>query len=167
MDNVRPGLDLQYFNDICPDKNGVSNYNFMHLWTGLDLRKFPTFPVPVIAVFTKYDQFRANMRMVLEDQDRDPSFLNAEAERVFSGHYLARLMRSAPFVRLESEDFYDHRDMYSTKLSPTEMNELGQQCNGLIEITANALSDSVVALMLLAVQRDCNLELSINYAIRR
>jgi hypothetical protein len=29
MDNVRPGLDLKYFHDICPDENSTSNYNFM------------------------------------------------------------------------------------------------------------------------------------------
>jgi hypothetical protein len=27
MDNTRPELDLKYFDDICPDKNGTSNYN--------------------------------------------------------------------------------------------------------------------------------------------
>jgi hypothetical protein len=47
------------------------------------------------------------------------------------------------------------------------MHKPGQWCNGLVEITANALNDDVVALMLLAVQRDHNLELSINFAIRR
>jgi hypothetical protein len=30
MDNARPELDLKYFDDICPDKNGMSNYNFMN-----------------------------------------------------------------------------------------------------------------------------------------
>jgi hypothetical protein len=30
MDNVRPELDLKYFDDICLDKNGMSNYNFMN-----------------------------------------------------------------------------------------------------------------------------------------
>jgi hypothetical protein len=121
----------------------------------------------VIAVFTKYDQFRHDIRMWLEDQKRDPSFLNAEIERVFSGHYLAGIMRSAPFIRLESEDFDDHRDMYSTDLTPIGMHKPGQKCNGLLGITANALSGDVVALMLLAVQTDCNLELGINYAIQR
>jgi hypothetical protein len=29
MDNGRPEPELKYFNDICPDKNGVSNYNLM------------------------------------------------------------------------------------------------------------------------------------------
>jgi len=41
-----------------------------------------------------------------------------------------------------------------------------QRCPGLIEMTANALSDGAVALMLVAVQRD-NLELNIKQAIRR
>jgi hypothetical protein len=27
MDNDRPLLDLKYFEDICPDKNGMSKYD--------------------------------------------------------------------------------------------------------------------------------------------
>ena len=42
----------------------------------------------------------------------------------------------------------------------------GQRCTNLIEVTANALSGDVVALMLMAVQRD-NLELSVSRAIER
>jgi hypothetical protein len=121
----------------------------------------------VIAVFTKYDQFRRDIRIQIQDQHRDPSILDAEVERVFNKHYLAGLTGPSPLIRLESEDFDDHRDMYSTKLSPAEMHKPDQRCNGLIEITANALGGGVVALMLLAVHRDHNLELSINYAIRR
>ena len=37
MDNVRPELDLKYFDDICPDKNGSSNCNFYEL---VDMRNF-------------------------------------------------------------------------------------------------------------------------------
>ena len=50
-------------------------------------------------------------------------------------------------------------------ICPTEMQNHGQQCTGLIELTANTLSGGAVALMLLAVQRD-DLELSIKQAIR-
>ena len=39
-------------------------------------------------------------------------------------------------------------------------------CNGLLENTAAALNEDVIALMLLAVQRG-NLELSINIALNR
>jgi len=46
------------------------------------------------------------------------------------------------------------------------MQKHGQQCAGLIEITANALSGGAVTLMLVAVQRD-NLELNLKQAIRR
>ena len=46
------------------------------------------------------------------------------------------------------------------------MQKHGQRCDGLIEMTANALSGDVVTLMLMAVQRD-NLELSIKQAIWR
>ena len=51
-------------------------------------------------------------------------------------------------------------------IHPTEMQKHGQRCGGLIEMTADALSGGVVALMLVAVQRD-NLELSIKQAIKR
>ena len=46
------------------------------------------------------------------------------------------------------------------------MHKHDQRCTDLIEMTANALSGGVVALMLMAVQRD-NLELSIQQAIER
>jgi len=51
-------------------------------------------------------------------------------------------------------------------ICPAEMQRHGQRCPGLIEMTANALSDDVVALMLVAVQRG-NLELSMKQAVRR
>jgi hypothetical protein len=46
------------------------------------------------------------------------------------------------------------------------MHEKGQQCTELVEKTANELSGAVVAIMLLAVQKD-NLELSIKQAVQR
>ena len=60
------------------------------------------FQVPVIAVFTKYDQFKRDIMIKLEDQDRDPALLNDEMERIFGEYYLANL-GSPPFVRLEGE----------------------------------------------------------------
>jgi len=53
----------------------------------------------------------------------------------------------------------------SIDICPADMQKHGQQCAGLIEMTANALSGDAVALMLVAVQRD-NLELSIKQAVR-
>lgn len=60
--------------------------------------------VPVIAVFTKYDQFRLNIEMNLEDRGCSNSEIEAPAEvgRVFKEHYLGNL-GVAPFVCLESE----------------------------------------------------------------
>jgi hypothetical protein len=65
------------------------------------------FLVPVIAIFTKYDQFRCNIMMKLEDQGHDTSqeLLNAEVEKVFNKQYLASLGESVLFVCLESENF--------------------------------------------------------------
>jgi hypothetical protein len=59
----------------------------------------------VIAVFTKYDQFRRDIGIMLEDENRDLALLNDEVERMFGEHYLANLKGSPPFVRLEGEDF--------------------------------------------------------------
>jgi hypothetical protein len=46
------------------------------------------------------------------------------------------------------------------------MHKPDEKCSDLIEVTANALSGGIVALMLMAVQRD-NLELSVKQAIKR
>ena len=65
------------------------------------------FQVPVIAVFTKYDQFKRNIKMKLEDEGRDlGTHFDIEVKRVFNDHYLAHLGGTAPFVRLESEYFF-------------------------------------------------------------
>jgi hypothetical protein len=61
--------------------------------------------VPVIAVFTKHEQFRREVMMKLEDQKRNLALLNTEMEEVFKNHYLANLTGSPPFVCLESENF--------------------------------------------------------------
>jgi hypothetical protein len=106
MDNDRPTLDLKYLADICPDKNGKSKLN----WRFNDIRlTWVIFQVPVIAVFTKYDQFKRNIKMKLEDEaheGRDPEKnFETEVESVFNDHYLASLGKTTSFVRLESEDF--------------------------------------------------------------
>jgi hypothetical protein len=61
------------------------------------------FQVPVIAVFTKYDQFRLDLRMELEDENRHSALAGAEMERILNEHYLASLNGPPPFVCLESE----------------------------------------------------------------
>ena len=61
----------------------------------------------MIAVFTKYDQFRRDIRIMLEDEDRDLALLDDEMERMFSEHYLSNFKRSPPFVRLEGEDIFN------------------------------------------------------------
>ena len=63
------------------------------------------FVVPMMAVFTKYDQFKRNIKMKLRDENRDREIdLDAEAEKIFKQHYLANLNGLPPFIRLESED---------------------------------------------------------------
>jgi len=60
----------------------------------------------VIAVFTKFDQFKRNIEIKLEDEGRDPETdLNDEVESIFREHYQASLGETSLFVRLESEDF--------------------------------------------------------------
>jgi hypothetical protein len=78
--------------------------------------------VPVIAVFTKFDQFRRDIRMKVEDQDRDaddPAIVKAEMERVLKDEFLAHLKGSPPVVCLESEDFLP-TSIYYTNYCPKE-----------------------------------------------
>ena len=63
------------------------------------------FEVPVIAVFTKYDQFLRNVTMDVSDdpdtyQDRSASEV---AKELFQEHYLDPLGHNVGYVRLESE----------------------------------------------------------------
>jgi hypothetical protein len=85
--------------------------------------------VPVIAVITKYDQFKREIRMKAEDQHRNAADLNtdAEAERSFYEHYLANLGGSPLVVRLESEDFVD-------QLTCTTLIDVLQKCTSLANI---------------------------------
>jgi hypothetical protein len=53
-----------------------------------------------------------------------------------------------------------------TDILVKEMHKPETRCRGLLEETVEALNEDVVALMLLAVQRE-DLELSINVAARR
>jgi hypothetical protein len=100
MDNDRPSLDLKHFEDICPDKNGESNLNCSSMiWIEI-------FQVPVIAVFTKYDQFKRNIKIKLMHEHCDPDTeFNTELESAFNQNYLGRLSGPPPFVCLESKDF--------------------------------------------------------------
>ena len=65
----------------------------------------------MIAVFTKYDQFKRNIKMQWEDEGRGllaGAQLDAEAESAFNQYYLANLSGPPPLVRLESENFLNH-----------------------------------------------------------
>jgi|SRR6266850_3658924 len=92
--------------------------------------------VPVIAVFTKYDQFRRETIFRLEDQgfdtSTDPARLNAEMERIFKEQYLAKLMGCAPIVRLESENLVN-------QLACTALILVPQKCTSLAESVLNLL----------------------------
>ena len=63
------------------------------------------FQVPVIAVFTKYDQFLRNVKMdVLDDPDKYPDRSVSEvAKELFEEHYLHPLGEDIGYVQLESE----------------------------------------------------------------
>ena len=117
----------------------------------------------MIALFTKYDQFRLDVKMNLEDEPGHPEVhIDAEVKRVFEQHYLAGLSGPPPFICLQSESFFVNEPTFY--FCAAGMHENGQRCTDLIKLTANSLSGGVVALMLVAVQKD-NLELSINHAI--
>ena len=101
MDNRRPSLDFKHFYNVCPDQNGRSWWN-VPSWVRTHVAYFI---VPLIAVFTKYDQFKDDIEIDLErkgcaDWETEA---HAEAERVFQEQYLGKLGRIPHYVRLESE----------------------------------------------------------------
>ena len=59
--------------------------------------------MPVIAVFTKYDQFLRNIKIDLEDYGNPDDNVSDAAERLFQEHYLHPLGDNVKYVRLESE----------------------------------------------------------------
>src|SRR6267142_2673894 len=113
------------------------------------------FLVPVIAVFTKYDQFRRDIKIKLEDEGRDSEMnIDDEVENLFHQHFLASLRETPPYVHLESENFVINHRVLPNCCAPAGMHIHRQPCTNLIEITASALSGDVVGVMLLAVQKD-------------
>lgn len=124
MDTPRPSLDLKHFNVVCHDKN-----------------------VPVIAVFTKYDDFKRKVNLK-HGGNLSKENVDIEATRKFESEYLSKLEGPPKFVQLE------------------KMHKRGERCDSLIAETSNALDRGVVALMLLAVQRG-NLEMSVRVAVTR
>ena len=99
MDGHRPGLDLKFYKDICSDQNGASFRTFIMVFF------MQHFQVPVIAVFTKYDQFLRNVKIdVLDYPDH---YLNRSVSEVakerFQEHYLHPLGEDVQYVQLESE----------------------------------------------------------------
>jgi len=59
--------------------------------------------------------------MKLEDQKLDPALLDTEVDKIFNKEFLANLRESAPFVRLESESFFD-------QLACSTLNSVPQGC---------------------------------------
>ncbi|KAF8270312.1 hypothetical protein EI94DRAFT_785377 [Lactarius quietus] len=80
MDGRRPKLNLKFFKDICPDPK-----------------------VPVIVVFTKYNQFYNNVKIDVSDEPHKyPGRKASEvAEERFKDHYLRPLGDNVKYVRLE------------------------------------------------------------------
>ena len=100
MDGHRLELDLKFYKDIrvCSDPNGTMSRTFMRL------KFMHHFEVPVIVVFTKYDQFYRNVKMdVLDYPEKYPDSNASEVvEQQFQEHYLRPLGDDIRYVRLES-----------------------------------------------------------------
>ena len=60
----------------------------------------------MIALFTKFEQFKLDIKMKLEDEHDFPkTSIDAEIGRVFKEHYLGSLSGTPPYICLESKDF--------------------------------------------------------------
>ena len=107
MDNRRPQLDIKFYKDICPDENGKSLRIFMTVSNAL-------LEVPVIVVFTKYDQFLRDVEMHLFDypEEYPNSDVSEAAKKQFQEHYLGPLGDDIKYVRLESTFMLNIRIIY-------------------------------------------------------
>ena len=127
-------------------------------------------PVPIIAVFTKYDQFKRNVKMKLEDKgllkEDVEQMAPAEAKERFKRDYLGVLRSNPRFVCLERMSCLPTSPNRCTDALVVEMHKGKTHCQDLINTTADMLSDDVLAVMLLAVQKG-SLELSIKAAVKR
>ena len=136
------------------------------IWVGLNI----WCKVPVIAVFTKYDQFKRDVKMKLVSRSMGNASMKDvknEAEKIFQEQYWSVIKGSSPrYVRLESKVHYHISPHLVGWLYLVGMHKVGEPCGALITETANALNPEVVTLMLLAVQRG-NLEMSVKMAMRR
>jgi hypothetical protein len=96
MDNQRPELDLKFYKDICPDKSGVLLQTFVTISnTSLE--------VPIIVLFTKYDQFLRNVEMQVLDYPDEYLGGNVSdaAGKLFQEHYLDPLGDDVKYVQLK------------------------------------------------------------------
>ncbi|KIJ34761.1 hypothetical protein M422DRAFT_263114 [Sphaerobolus stellatus SS14] len=134
MESNRPEVELKLLEKIINDSNN----------------RMGVYPLPIIAVFTKYEDFRENIMLDMKDDEphRSQEFVEAECERLGQEEYWGKLGSEIPFVKLE------------------RMHEPTASCDRLILKTMNVLSPDVVAVMLMAVQRG-NLELSVRYGVQR
>jgi hypothetical protein len=77
----------------------------------------------VIAVFTKYDQFKREIRIRLEDTHGNLALLDDEVEETFQKEYLAHFKGSPRFVRLESEHYGPPTDILYANVCPRNEQE--------------------------------------------
>jgi hypothetical protein len=84
--------------------------------------------VPVIAVFTKYDQFLHNVEMHLTDYPSEypDSNVSELAEKQFQEHYLRPLGDDVRYVRLESG--------FKLRVKCPEYTDVPQKCKDKIHI---------------------------------
>ena len=103
-DSSRPQLDLEGFSDIRLDNldnDGTSKCYLTSYEIGLI---GGIFQVPVVAVFTKYDQFKIDTMLKLEDENRyDEDDFDEEVEKRFDQRYLYGLGGHPLHIRLEGE----------------------------------------------------------------
>ena len=59
--------------------------------------------VPIIAIFTKYDQFKLNVEMKLEDEEEDslPEVIEEKAKELFEVDYLDMISGQPRYIILE------------------------------------------------------------------
>ena len=160
MDDHRPGLNLRFFKDVCPDENGASSLIFMAVFNillskylSLQCSRNMTSFYSMSKWIYRMTQINTQMAMCLKLRRND--FKSTICVR-----WVTTFNMSNWKVRLDSGAKVGYW------FSSAEMHSKDSDCNSLVEKTAAALNNDAVVLMLLAVQRD-NVGLSVKTALRR
>jgi serine/threonine-protein kinase TNNI3K len=130
--------------------------------------------VPVIAIFTKFDAMISEAYRILRETSEDirqcKKDAPAQAHNDFTTNYLPRIEAALhpPKKHIYLQGMYASAtsNIIHNQVLVIDMNKMGSSCEGLVELTADAL-DSEALCQLFIMMQQTRVELKIKWVIRR